>query len=77
VLKAQIAAVQADKKMPAKDRKQALADMNEALKTPGARDREQGQYRPRDKILRQARRRLAGRSIVTVRSSEPHAQPST
>jgi hypothetical protein len=34
VLKAQIAAVQADKKMPAKDKKQALADMNEALKTP-------------------------------------------
>jgi hypothetical protein len=34
VLKAQIAAVQADKKMPAKDKKQALADMNAALKTP-------------------------------------------
>jgi hypothetical protein len=34
VLKAQIAAIQADKKMPAKDKKQALADMNEALKTP-------------------------------------------
>jgi hypothetical protein len=34
VLKAQIAAVQADKKMPAKDKKQALADMNDALKTP-------------------------------------------
>jgi hypothetical protein len=34
VLKAQIAAVQADKKMPAKDKKAALADMNEALKSP-------------------------------------------
>ncbi len=34
VLKAQIAAVQADKKMPAKDRKQALDEMNAALKTP-------------------------------------------
>jgi hypothetical protein len=34
VLKAQIAAVQADKKMPAKDKKQALAEMNEALKSP-------------------------------------------
>jgi hypothetical protein len=34
VLKAQIAVVQADKKMPAKDKKQALAEMNEALKTP-------------------------------------------
>jgi hypothetical protein len=34
VLKAQIAQVQADKKMPAKDRKEALADLNEALKQP-------------------------------------------
>ena len=34
VLKAQIAAVQADKKMPAKDKKQALDQMNAALKTP-------------------------------------------
>jgi hypothetical protein len=34
VIKAQIAAVQADKKMPAKDKKQALADLNDALKTP-------------------------------------------
>ena len=34
VLKAQIAAVQADKKMPAKDKKAALAEMNAALKTP-------------------------------------------
>jgi hypothetical protein len=33
VLKAQIAAVQADKKMPAKDKKQALDEMNAALKT--------------------------------------------
>jgi len=34
VIKAQIAQVQADKKMPAKDRKEALADLNEALKQP-------------------------------------------
>jgi hypothetical protein len=34
VLKAQIAAVQAEKKMPAKDKKAALTEMNEALKTP-------------------------------------------
>jgi hypothetical protein len=34
VLKAQIAAVQADKKMPAKDKKQALDEMNAAMKTP-------------------------------------------
>jgi len=34
VLKAQIAAVQADKKMPAKQKKQALDEMNAALKTP-------------------------------------------
>jgi hypothetical protein len=34
VIKAQIAEVQADKKMSAKDKKEALADLNEALKTP-------------------------------------------
>jgi hypothetical protein len=34
VIKAQIAQVQADKKMPAKDKKEALADLNEALKAP-------------------------------------------
>jgi hypothetical protein len=34
VLKAQIAAVQVDKKMPAKDKKRALDEMNAALKTP-------------------------------------------
>lgn len=34
VIKSQIAAVQADKKMPAKDKKEALAELNEALKSP-------------------------------------------
>jgi hypothetical protein len=34
VLKAQIAEVQADKKMSAKDKKEALADLNEAMKSP-------------------------------------------
>jgi hypothetical protein len=34
VLKAQIAQIQADKKMPAKDKKEALDELNEALKTP-------------------------------------------
>ncbi len=34
VIKAQIAQLEADKKMPAKDKKQALADLNEALKSP-------------------------------------------
>ena len=34
VIKAQIAQIQADKKMPAKDKKEALADLNEALKSP-------------------------------------------
>jgi hypothetical protein len=34
VLKAQIAAVEADKKMPAKNKKAALDEMNAALKTP-------------------------------------------
>ena len=34
VIRAQIAQVQADKKMSAKDKKEALADLNEALKSP-------------------------------------------
>ncbi len=34
VIKAQIAQVQADKKMSANDKKEALADLNEALKAP-------------------------------------------
>jgi len=34
VIKSQIAQVQADKKMPAKDKKAALADLNDALKSP-------------------------------------------
>ncbi len=35
VIKAQIAKVQADTKMPAKDKKEVLADLNAALKSPG------------------------------------------
>ena len=34
VIKAQIAQVEADKKMAAKDKKEALAELNAALKTP-------------------------------------------
>jgi len=34
VIKAQIAQVQADKKMSAKDKKEALAELNDALKSP-------------------------------------------
>ena len=34
IIKAQIAQVQADKKMSAKDKKETLADLNEALKSP-------------------------------------------
>ncbi|MET4389770.1 hypothetical protein ABIB73_005544 [Bradyrhizobium sp. F1.4.3] len=34
VLKTQIAQVQADKKMPAKDKKEAIDELNQALKTP-------------------------------------------
>jgi hypothetical protein len=34
VLKAQMAEIQADKKMSAKDKKEALADLNEAMKAP-------------------------------------------
>jgi hypothetical protein len=34
LIKAQIAQVQADKKLPAKDKKEVLADLNDALKSP-------------------------------------------
>lgn len=34
VIKAQIAQIQADQKMPAKDKKEAVDELNEALKTP-------------------------------------------
>ncbi len=34
VMKAQLAQIQADKKMSAKDKKEALADLNDALKSP-------------------------------------------
>lgn len=34
VIKQQISALQADKKMPAKDKKEALAELNGALKSP-------------------------------------------
>lgn len=34
IIKSQIAAVQADKKLPAKDKKEALAELNAALKSP-------------------------------------------
>lgn len=34
VIKAQISQIQADKKMPAKDKKEAVDELNEALKTP-------------------------------------------
>jgi hypothetical protein len=36
VIKAQIAKVQADKKLPAKDKKEVLADLNDALKSPAS-----------------------------------------
>ena len=57
VIKAQIAQVQADKKMAAKDKKEVLADLNEIAEIPSAGDREQGQHRSRGQVLRQARRR--------------------
>ena len=63
VLKAQIAAVQADKKMPAKDKKAALAEMNAALKTPAPVIENKGNIdlvaKYYDKLAR-----LAGRSIA-------------
>jgi hypothetical protein len=42
VIKSQIAQVQADKKMSAKDKKDALADLNEALKNPAPAIQDKG-----------------------------------
>ncbi len=56
VIKAQIAQVQADKKMSAKDKKEALDDLNEALKAPAPTIENKGNIDLVVKILRQARR---------------------
>ena len=56
VIKAQIAQVEADKKMSPKDKKEALADLNEALKSPAPPIENKGN-RSRGQILRQARLR--------------------
>ena len=56
VIKMQIAQVQADKKMPANDKNEALADLNQALKSPPPPVDEQRQYRSGDQVLRQAGR---------------------
>jgi hypothetical protein len=42
LIRAQIAQVEADKKMPAKDKKQALDELNETLKTPAPAIENQG-----------------------------------
>ncbi len=60
VIKSQIAQVQADKKMPAKDKKEALDEPQRSAKDTGASGREQRQYRSRLQVLRQAARRARG-----------------
>ena len=62
VIKAQIAQVQADKKMSAKDKKEALADLNEALKSPPPAIENKGNIDLVGEILRQARRRTRRRA---------------
>ena len=61
VIKAQIAQVQADKKMSAKDKKEALDDLNEALKAPEPAIENKGNIDLVDQVLRQARRSLRRR----------------
>ena len=58
VIKAQIAQVQADKKMSAKDKKEALDDLNQALKAPEPPVENKGNIDLVAQILRQARRAL-------------------
>ena len=57
VIKSQIAEVQADKKMSRQGQEGSARRPQRRAEVPGAADREQGQYRTRGQILRQARRR--------------------
>ena len=68
VIKAQIAQVQADKKMSAKDKKEALADLNDALKSPAPPIENKGNIDLVGQILRQARRRAGRRPAVESES---------
>ena len=70
VIKAQLAQVQADKKMSAKDKKEALADINEALKSPPPAIENKGNIDLVDEILRQARR-SARRQRAKLNSATP------
>ena len=65
VIKAQIAQIQADKKMSAKDKKEALADLNDALKNPAPAIQNKGNIDLVTKILRQARRLDGQRPAVS------------
>ena len=69
VIKAQIAQVQADKKMSAQGQEGSAGRPQRGAEEPDAADPEQGQYRPRGKVLRQARRLDGRRSAV---SRAPH-----
>ena len=67
--KAQIAQVQADKTMSAKDKKEALAEPQRLAEVAAAAGREQRQYRSRRQKLRQARRCAGRRSVVGAKNA--------
>ena len=75
VIKAQIAQVQADKKMPAKDKKEVLADLNEALKSPPPAIENKGNIDLVDEILRQARRGARRGRGISSQSSRSTKKP--
>ena len=68
MLKKQIAEVQADAKMPAADKKQALAELNDALKSIDP-VKNPGNIELVLKILRQARRLGAAAEVALAPSS--------
>ncbi len=74
LIQAQIKEIQADKSMKAAEKKEAIAELNQAIKGPPA-DQESGQHRAGGEELRQARRADAElRRIALPRAPFPESQ---
>ncbi len=74
VIKAQIAQVQADTKLPAKDKKEALDDLNQALKTPAPAVENKGNIDLIGKPPRGAALRRAGLMVENCTYGQPYDQ---
>ncbi len=79
VIKTQIAQVQADKKMSPKDKKEALADLNDALKSPPPAIENKGNIdlvaKYYDKLADSAGRRPAVIAIGQIKVKAPEKSP--